>query len=61
MASPKRGANALLDKDLQPFEGGGEFDDHRPARSAENQFDALVILTFNIGAIIWPARRWRRW
>jgi len=42
------GANALLDKDLQPFEAA--VNSTITARLGQNQFDALVILTFNIGA-----------
>ena len=41
------GANALLDKDLQPFEAA--VNSTITARLSQNQFDALVILT-NIGA-----------
>lgn len=42
------GANALLDKDLQPFEAA--VNSTITAKLSQNQFDALVILTFNIGA-----------
>ena len=42
------GANALLDTDLQPFEAA--VNSTIKAKLSQNQFDALVILTFNIGA-----------